>query len=70
MRALPSSAEKTYTVFECAQILRIGTVSTRRLILRKELPAHKFKREWRIKVDDLREYQSKHPVQTATGKEG
>lgn len=61
MRALPSSVEKTYTVFECSQILRVGTVSVRRWILRGDLPAHRVKKQWRIKVDDLRDFQIKNP---------
>lgn len=59
MRALPSSVEKTYTVFECSEILGISTIAIRRWIRRRELPAHKFKKNWVVKVSDLRDFQLK-----------
>ena len=59
MRALPSRLEKTYTVYECSQILGISVVAVRRWIKRKELPAHKIKKIWVVRADDLRDFQLK-----------
>ena len=58
MKALPS-AGKTYTVYECSQILGVKPVSVRRAIQRGWLPAHKHKKHWLVTQTDLRNYQEK-----------
>ena len=58
MRALPS-AKKTYTVYECSQILGIQPISVRRAIQRGWLPAHKHKNQWLVTQTDLHNYEKK-----------
>ena len=61
MKTLPSSQEKTYSVFEISEALRVHVRTVQRWIRNGELPARKRLKQWYVSESDFRDYQRKHP---------
>ena len=50
----PENLDKSfYTVDQVAELMQLHPNTIRRMIKRGELPAKKYCREWRVKVEDL-----------------
>lgn len=53
----PESLDRSFfTIYEVAEMLNFHHNTVRRMIKTGELPAKKYGREWRIRVDDLQRF--------------
>ena len=53
----PEKLDKSFfTIYQVAELMQVHHNTVRRMIKSGELPAKKFGREWRIRVETLQKY--------------